>query len=305
MRIAHLSDLHFCSKYKAHNIFKTDRLIKLAVDKGAEHLVITGDISDNANKNDYNVLRKILKKYNLLSSEKTSIVIGNHDIFGRPQTAKDVLNFPSKCLATSYNEKVAQFVNHFSELFENTYRVHRELYFPFIKELKDVVLIGMNSIAQYSRLKNPFASNGRISKIQRRSLKHLLKRKLYSEKIKIALVHHHFYHINEVVKSSERTVWNKIENYTMKLRGKGKLLNLFNELDISVVLHGHSHENREYLRKGIKFINAGGSVDNGSEDFGEILLFDSNAKQIVVETINLSSDTNILQSESLLEFAAA
>ena len=67
-------------------------------------------------KKDFVILKEILKKFNLFRSDKSSIVIGNHDIFGGPQTAQDVFGFPTKCMNTNYHEKVAKFIDHFKEL---------------------------------------------------------------------------------------------------------------------------------------------------------------------------------------------
>ena len=72
-----------------------------------------------------------------------------------------------------YFEKVNSFVGHFSNLFENTNRISETDSFPFAKVLGDVVLFGLNSIDKYSRYKNPFASNGKISKMQKQKLKQL------------------------------------------------------------------------------------------------------------------------------------
>ena len=193
MRFAHISDLHLCIKHKSDNISKIKKLIQHALDNSAQHFVITGDISDNADEKDFNILRELLKNFDLLRSDKTSIVIGNHDIFGGTQTAQDVFNFPTKCMNTNYHEKVAKFINHFKELFEDTIRHHDELYFPFAKEFKNVLLVGLNSTAEYSRFKNPFASNGHVSKMQRQFLKAILTKNEFKEKVKIILAHHHFY----------------------------------------------------------------------------------------------------------------
>ncbi|MEW6655216.1 MAG: metallophosphoesterase, partial [Bacteroidota bacterium] len=193
MRIAHLSDLHLCSNFRKSNVARIKELIEHALAKGAQHFVFTGDITDNAEEKEYLSFRELLKSFNLLHSDKSSIVIGNHDIFGGPQTAHDVVNFPFKCMNANYNSRVAKFVYHFRELFENTIRPHNEVFFPFAKELKNVLLVGLNSIDEYSRFKNPFASNGKISKTNRKIAANFLSMPKFKEKVKIVLVHHHFY----------------------------------------------------------------------------------------------------------------
>jgi predicted phosphodiesterase len=279
MKIAHFSDLHLCGKYKRKNISRTKKIIKHALDLGAEHFVFSGDISDNAQQNDFLILRKILETYNLFTADKATVVIGNHDIFGGVQTGQDVINFPSKCAKTDYKEKVQLFFENFAELFENAFFPNENNLFPFAKVLQDVVLIGINSIDKYSKIKNPFASNGHVSKLQKENLKNIFDMKIFSDKIKIAVIHHHFC---KTAINSENGLWNKIENFTMKLRGKKKLIKLLDENGIELVLHGHSHEVAEYERRGIRFINAGGSVENPAEENQGFFFIDIDKKNTKV-----------------------
>lgn len=292
MKIAHISDLHLCSRFKRENIFKTKKLIKYALDRGADHFVFTGDISDNAQQNDFLILRKILQTYKLLSADKSTVIIGNHDIFGGVQTAHDILNFTTKCANTDYKEKVKKFYENFEELFENAFFADEENPFPFAKELGNIILIGLNSIDKYSKLKNPFASNGHVSKHQKENLQKIFDVKRFSYKIKIVLVHHHFFKNDDEAKSSEKTLWNKIENYTMKLRGKKKLINQFVENDVKLVLHGHSHEFKDYSRKGINFINSGASVDNQTED-------ESGLYMVEIDDENIRINLELLRDENI------
>lgn len=262
MKVAHISDLHISGKHKPWNIDLFKRTLSYLSSIEIDHLVITGDISDNLDEKDFLLVRRLLDAFNFLDANKCSIVIGNHDIFGGPQTAQDVINFPGKCLSTNYNEKIDNFVKHFKELFEGTLRPIEGESFPYAKCLKDYVFVGLNTIAKYSRLKNPFASNGHVSKQHKDALQNIFEK--FNEKKKIILSHHHFYKNRIPAKSSESALWNRIEDFTMKLRGKKKLLNLFGEYGVKLILHGHSHEMREYDRKGIKVINAGGTFEEES-----------------------------------------
>jgi len=282
MKIIHISDLHLCGRFKLNNIAKTKQILSDALETGFDHLVITGDLSDNAEEKDYLILRNILEKFNLLRSDRTSIVIGNHDIFGGVQTALDVINFPNRCIHTNYQEKVKTFTHYFRELFENTIRFDDNYYFPYAKIVEDAVLIGINSISDYSKLRNPFASNGSVNKKELEGFAKVFENPLINTKKKIALIHHHFYKNNMETKSSESSVWNKIESYTMKLRGKKKLMKYFVDHGIELVLHGHSHELKEYYRKGIKFLNAGGSIDGTSETESSYYMIELNNPSIDV-----------------------
>ncbi|GJQ61240.1 MAG: metallophosphoesterase [Melioribacteraceae bacterium] len=289
MKIAHLSDLHFCSAFKRTNIGKTKRVLKYAVERGFDHLVITGDVSDNSEVKDYITLRRLLESFNLLDPAKTSIVIGNHDIFGGAQRAIDVVNFPAKCIQTDYNAKVKEFTDYFRELFDGVYRPAVDKIFPYAKQVGDTVLIGLNSIDVYSRLKNPFASNGRVSNEQFDNLMKIFNLEEYKGLKKCVMIHHHFYKNNIEATASKSLLWNKIESFTLKLRGKKKLLRAFSENDVVAVFHGHSHEIKEYYRKKIKFFNAGATIDNGDETKASIFLTEITPDGVTSELKSISS----------------
>ncbi len=301
MKIAHISDLHLCSVYKKENIGKTKKLIKCALSKGADHIVISGDISDNASEKDYLTLKRILKSLDIYSADKVSLTIGNHDIFGGAQKAVDVVMFPARCRNTNYEEKVVKFVNFFKELFAGCYFPSENDFFPYAKVIGDFLFVGINSIDRYSKLKNPFASNGKVSKRERSDLKKIFSFEEFKNKRRAAIIHHHFYKNREEASSPQNKFWNRIESYTLKLRGKKKLIQLLQQHEVEIVFHGHSHEIREYERGGIKFINAGASVDNGAEKEGTLVLADlahTGAPEIsicsVPEIIKKTAEINIL-----------
>lgn len=262
MKIAHLSDLHICLKYKRNNLAAIKRLVKKIANSDIDHLVISGDISDNSKEEDFLWFRNVLKENGLLDSERSSVVIGNHDIFGGVQTASDIIEFPSKCTSVDFREKVKQFVGYFEELFKNVYSPSDKSVFPFVKNLGNIVLVGINSVDKYSKIRNPFASNGYVTKEQISNIQKIFDLDFVANKIKIVAIHHHFYKNNISSKSSEHAIWSRLENFTMKLRRKKRLIKLFQQNNVDLVLHGHSHEVKEYLRKGIKFLNAGGTIDN-------------------------------------------
>lgn len=266
MKLIHLSDLHLHSRIGELNIVKTENLLEKAIEIGFDHLVITGDITHYADKESFLLFRDILKNYNLLNSKLTSMVIGNHDIFGGIYSVKELLGFPENCKLTDYEKKVNEFIEFYNELFIDCFFPSKSLMFPYAKILSNYVLIGLNTNDRYSLLKNPFASNGKLAKSEYNLFLEILKHPDIKEKQKIILTHHYFYKNNFNVKSSTNNMWNRIEGYTLKLRGKKKLIKTFKENNISLVLHGHSHENKFYSRKGVNFLNAGGSVDNESEN---------------------------------------
>jgi 3',5'-cyclic AMP phosphodiesterase CpdA len=272
--IAHISDLHLNTIFKKENELKTKAIIHHLKQIDIDHLVITCDIADNADKESFVILKDILKENGFYDSHLTSVVIGNHDIFGGVQRAIDIVNFPKKCLETNYDKKVREFISEFEELFVNVDFADENLFFPYAKLVGGVVFIGLNTIARYSKLKNPLASNGKVSSDQLELIQKLCENEKYRPYRKIILSHHHYYKNYQQASSSQNKLWDRIESHTLKLRGKKKLLKLFKKLGINTVFHGHSHENRPYERKGIMCYNAGASIDNNSDDLIYYFLHD-------------------------------
>lgn len=265
MIIKHLSDLHINPIYHKRNIDKTKFILSEIVESNFDHLIVSGDIAHDADKDSFLIFKDFLKEFNLLDSKKTTITIGNHDIYGGVYSVKDLINFPERCRKTNYENKVFEFVNHYEELFIDCIFTSEGSIFPYAKIIGNYAFIVINTNDYYSAIKNPFASNGKVTKTEFMKLIKLFNHDKIINKQKIILSHHHFNKNNYETKSSSSEIWNKIEGYTLKLRGKKRLLQLFKKNNVITVLHGHNHENKKYERKGICFFNAGGTVDNDHE----------------------------------------
>ncbi len=288
MLIAHISDLHLNTLFSDSNIRKIERLLDYIVANHADHLIITGDLTDNADESDWLLLRNHLHKRKLLNSKYLTVLPGNHDIFGGPQRAEDIFDFPSRCKKVDYYEKLRSFNNYFEETFENCLYVSQNNNYPFLKELNDeVLLLGMNSILEYSITKNPFASNGEIKLNQFFEIEQVLKKFNSDGYVKIATLHHHFNKIKNT-KRSIAGLWQNIEKQTMKLRKKKRLFSLFNKYKIDLIIHGHIHYNEYYQRKGLNFINGGASIKGYSGESLRVNFIEISNKSI---TCNLHKIT--------------
>ncbi|MCF8267936.1 MAG: hypothetical protein K9I69_07605, partial [Ignavibacteriales bacterium] len=58
------------------------------------------------------------------------------------------------------------------------------------------------------------------------------------------------------------------------------ILEFFRNNKVELVLHGHSHEMKEYYRKDIRLMNAGASVDNGDDNLAQGVLIDFSGNQL-------------------------
>jgi 3',5'-cyclic AMP phosphodiesterase CpdA len=304
MKIAHIADLHICSTHKRTNIKSATAIINKLAKEDIDHLVITGDVADNASEKDFQILRRILKNADMLDSKKTSIIIGNHDIFGSVQTAEDILSFPLRCKTTDYNAKVAAFCNVFAELFEGAVFASPTDVFPYVKIIGDFAFFGINTIDVYSKLKNPFASNGKVSKKQFEDLKELFERDEVKDKRKLVLAHHQFSKYLWEAPKPGQSLWQKIERQTMKLRGKKKLLSLFLRNNVEMLFHGHVHDSRDYWRDSIRFSNAGGTMNGAA--YGELKInyveIDENSTSFEVKTFITKAAREIDTAAQNLQF---
>lgn len=301
MKIAHISDIHLTSFFKKNNLEKTKQLLKYALKHKFDHMIISGDLTHNADQEDFEILRDLFRQLDLLNPGRLSLVIGNHDIFGGPQTAEDVFTFPEKCKTVDYDRKVEEFGNYFSETFENCVYKPKDNYFPYAKVFDDNLIIGLNSIARYTKLKNPFASNGEITLEDFNKLTDILSK--YGDKFgrRILVIHHHFHKMKFEKNNTYKSFWDNIEKQTMKLRKKKRLFQLFKMYNVDLVLHGHIHESKEYYRKGIRFLNGGGSLIGPVKD--ELVVNFVNIKHsgINVEIHKILSDSSVFVEDKIGE----
>jgi len=227
MRIAHLSDLHFTSFFKENNLKSIKYLLKYAINQNADHIIITGDLTDNADRDDFITLRRLFNELGLLNGERLSLVIGNHDIFGGVQTAEDIFSFPERCRKVDYNRKVKEFYFHFKETFENAEILDPETVFPYAKIIDGILLIGLNTNDLYSSAKNIFASNGAVHLDQFNKTVKILDSLADNSRAKIIMLHHHFNKMEVTSNGTFGSFWQNIEKQTMKLRKKKRLFNVF------------------------------------------------------------------------------
>ena len=78
-----------------------------------------------------------------------------------------------------------------------------------------------------------------------------------------------------------------------------RLLNLFNMYEVDLVLHGHFHENIEYVRKGIRFLNAGASVKSNDPNELQINFIEINPHKIITETHKLIAGSSIVTHRNI------
>ncbi len=258
-QIAHISDPHLSRQHYREHIKSFKMLLRAMLMDGADHIIISGDLVSTGNEDDYFLTREILANHNLLDSKRLTVVPGNHDIFGGPHRAVDVLSFPQHIRSVDYVRNKELFQNAFAETFEGVHRLHPTALFPFLKVAGPFNIIGLNSVPPWSLWKNPLGTNGMLDDQQIEALEKLNASPLLENRTTIAVLHHHF---NDLAQSEydAGNLWTRIESNTMRMRKRKKILKLLKSIGVRYILHGHIHRNELYDQNGILFANGAGAV---------------------------------------------
>jgi 3',5'-cyclic AMP phosphodiesterase CpdA len=300
LKLAHLSDPHINLKYHPDHLSRLELVLRDAIEhRGADHVVISGDITSNADQRDLLAVRELFQRLDIFDASKLTLVVGNHDIFGGPHLADEVLSFPKRCQKCSYDEKLAFFQQVFKPLFAGCYMEDEP--YPFIKKVKGVALVGLNSVARHSQYRNPVGSNGEIDEQQYKVLTKMLSLPMVrSAKQRVAVLHHHLFrrkdekHLHSY--STPSGLFSLIEQETLKLRKKRRVIAALKKGDVQTVLHGHVHFTGDYPRKSLRCYNGAGAIFPllGDNDLSYNLL-------TIAET-GTSLEVPVVQTESITNY---
>lgn len=257
-RVVHISDPHLSRQFYREHLKSFKLLLKSILAAGCDHLIITGDIVSTGEEDDYYLAREILGTLDLLDSKRLTVVPGNHDIFGGPHRAVDVLSFPQYIRNVDYARHLERFQVVFSETLENVVSYGRDSIFPFVKKVGPYSIVGLNSILPWSLRRNPLGTNGKLDDEQREALLHMQSDGHFSHTTPLVAIHHHFNDLQD--DSAGGTLWKRIESNTMRMRGRTKTLRLFESLGIRYILHGHIHRNEIYDSGTVTLLNGAGAV---------------------------------------------
>ena len=169
MKIIHLSDLHISgTKSESRDL---DELFKNVARKKPDHIVITGDITNSGKDIEYEQVIKSLKKHQLFSRDKLTVIPGNHDLypcmfsyFSSEDELSEVISNPKTLPAFAkrlfsviqnlssyedgeYKEALDKFKGYFSELFVGAKDFGNSDTggFPYVKMISDASLVCVDS----------------------------------------------------------------------------------------------------------------------------------------------------------------
>ena len=166
MKLAHLSDLHYSTERREEIRWILDHVRY----SGAEHLIITGDLTDAGSDVQMRGLFTLLESAGYGDTESLTVIPGNHDLYGfiyqtfdNPHgvlgnvrgvrslvtATRKILEFRKRLLAYSsadYDSSLANFSRYYGSAFDGVIRMSGQSNFPFIKLLPgDLALIGIDS----------------------------------------------------------------------------------------------------------------------------------------------------------------
>ncbi|MBD3385673.1 hypothetical protein GF407_12205, partial [candidate division KSB1 bacterium] len=202
LTLAHLSDCHI-GLSPQHDDMVSDSIANLNK-KNIDHLIISGDLTDTGLEGEIEKLNNILTTHEFASSERLTVIPGNHDLFTffyryfhRPSEFKSNIRHLAKTLYRvyrynwqDYQNDLQEFVNAYHYTFDSLQRLgDTPLPFPFLKKVgKHVTLIGFDSNHALPTVRdNPVCAKGYID--LRRAEK-LLQQAGADDRIKIAVLHH-------------------------------------------------------------------------------------------------------------------
>lgn len=256
--IAHISDPHLSRRYYREHIKSLKMVLRAILEDGCDHIVISGDLVSTSDPDDFYLAREVFSNYGLLDSRMLTVVPGNHDIFGGPHRAVDVLSFPQHIRSVDYRKNLDLFYETFPETFVGAKHLLKDEVYPFIKHVGPFALLGLNSIPAWSFLNNPLGTNGIVEESQLDALRSLDPQIEFGPSIPVVVVHHHFNDLTD--DSVEEGLWKTIESKTMRMKKRKRLLKVLRSLGVQYGLHGHIHRNELYERNGIRLANGAGAV---------------------------------------------
>jgi 3',5'-cyclic AMP phosphodiesterase CpdA len=259
--LVHVSDPHLSVLFSREHARSFRSLLRFILERGFDHLVISGDIVSTGDEADFVLARETLDKHGLLDGQTLTVVPGNHDIFGGPHRAVDILSFPQHIRTRN----LELFSSAFAESFQGAFRLSDRSLYPFVKVAGPLLLIGINSIPPWSLWSNPLGTNGILDDDHFEALQSLVGSPLLASRIVVAVLHHHFN--NAIADDISQSLWHRIESRTMRMKGRRKVLKLFADLGVRFVLHGHIHRNEVYEREGITMANGAGAVCDDTVSF--------------------------------------
>ena len=324
MRIAHISDIHADTSTAFQKRFRD--LLQFIRTHRADHLVITGDLTDKALPDEYDTVIRILKEFDYSSGENLTVIPGNHDLYPavyqsftfrlstlREEFREDpvritkelyrVLRAYRKFTPQTYRDALRTFVAHFKWSFDDamSFGTEKTGGFPYVKHLNDdfaIVCIESNYVSPHIKNFLPYAL-----------VKYAITKDMFSVTdspicsngwIDTGLFEQALSH--PAVKNKQLIVllhhylypeehglryMSKDFERTMSLVNKDEFLRVVRESNTAMLLHGHWHITEAY-----SICNGTFTALNGAgsirEDNGKWNILDLSANKVNIDEVHMS-----------------
>ncbi|NTW68983.1 MAG: metallophosphoesterase [Chlorobiaceae bacterium] len=269
VKIAHLSDLHISGRKDHRQLEDLDRMFDCINRTGADHLVISGDLSDKANSGDWAIVKEKLEKHGLYHFEKTTVIAGNHDLINLEEEMRfyNALNPLPQLRKKTFNRKIGNFCRYFRELI--TGEDGASPLFPFVKIINypsiKIAFTAFNSVYPWYPADNPLGARGVVDQEQLQAFTGESLLSTLRECFVIGLCHHAY-----KVYGTDSLI-DQAFDWTMELKNREEFLDLMTILNARVVLHGHFHRFQSYKVKDVTFVN-GGSFRCTPGEYSELVI---------------------------------
>jgi len=269
VKIAHLSDLHISGKQDRRQLDDLDHMFDHFNSEGFNHIIISGDLSNAANPDDWEIVKEKLVKHGQYNWEKTTVIAGNHDLTNLEEELRfyNALNPLSFFRKNTFTHKLSEFARFFHELI--TGKEIGDVTCPFVKIINypslSIAITALNSVYPWSPYDNPLGARGIITS---RQLYALSQNNVFSSLrgcFVIGLCHHAY-----KVYGTDSLI-DQAFDWTMELKNRTEFLDCMIALHAKLVLHGHFHRFQSYMVKGVLFIN-GGSFRYSPKQYSELVI---------------------------------
>lgn len=235
MHIAHFSDLHVLSlegvgamrfmnkrlsglanlRFKRQHAHRTSYVRAVAKEIArvrADHVVVTGDLTNLALEQEFLAARTLLEEELHLTPDHVSIVPGNHDFYTR-----------GALRGRRFTEYFRQYVKCDLDVAVDIGSGH----FPFVRLRGPCAFIGLSSAVP----RVPFVAAGVLGKPQLAALRRALAHPEVRKRLPVLLVHHPLHNPPSRLKA-----------YVEGLRDADALIDALRDVPRGLVLHGHLHD---------------------------------------------------------------
>ena len=269
IKLAHFSDLHLSGKQDGRGLARLEALLTAIMDNGCSHIVITGDLFNSTDPDDWAAVRDVLQNKGLYSWDKATIIPGNHDLISLEEEMRiyNALNPGAAGRTQRLRKNMEKFCSLFRELITGDDTVAG---FPYIKVLEygdlRVSLVMINTILPWNNIDNPLGARGYVRPGELGALHDPSVAEALDGSFIVGVFHHacRIYETGVLI--------DQAFDWTMELKNRHELLQAMQRLHARILLHGHFHRFQTYSAVGARVVN-GGSFGYNPRRYSEISIY--------------------------------